>query len=292
MNWQEFAWNGIRFEAPANWQVGTMGPHYLLLEDDTGPALELKWGQIKGRFSHRVHLRRLAALKDKKIGQPVKEGPIPPLWQDAVAHYKVTGFSWQGQGIRGRGVLLYCTTCHTATLIQFYERLNRLSEKVPRHVLASFLDHREDNLMSWSLYDIRAILPEDFNLKHYRFEAGEFELSFVAKRQKLTLHRWGPASMLLSNRDLVQIARTLISDPYGVGDPVKLGEGEAVEWRIDPPATPWGRWWGRINRKSPFQWLRLWHLPAKNRILGVRIQGKKSINPRFLDWVCEGYESL
>jgi len=292
MNWQEFAWNGIRFEAPANWQVGTIGPRYLLIEDDTGPVLELKWGRITGRFSHRTHLRRLAAHKEKKIGQSVKECPIPPLWEDAVANYKATGFSWQGQGIGGRGVLLYCTACHTATLIQFYIKGGRQSEKIPRHILNSFLDHREDNLVTWSLYDIRAILPAEFNLKHYRFEAGEFELSFASNRQKLNLHRWGPAFTLLSNCDLLQIARMLIPNPYGVGGPVIHGDGEAVEWRIDPPATPWGRWWVRINRKSAFQWLRLWHLPVKNRILGVRMQGKKSINPRFLDWVCEGYESL
>ena len=292
MKWQEFAWYGIRFEAPVTWQVGKMGPQYLLLEDDTGPVLEVKWGQIAGRFSHRAHLRRLTALKGKKIGQPVKECPIPPMWQEAVANYKSTGFSWQGQGTGGRGVLLYCTTCRTATLIQFYQKGSRETEKIPRHVLNSFLDHREDKLVTWSLYDIRAVLPEDFNLKQYRFEAGEFELSFASKRQKLTLHRWGPASTLLGGHDLVQIARKLIPHPHGVGSPKDLGEGEAVEWRIDPPATSWAQWWGKIHRNAPFQWLRLWHLPAKNRILGVRIQGKSSINPEVLDWVCEGYESL
>ena len=292
MKWQEFAWYGIRFEAPAAWQVGKIGPRYLLIEDDSGPALELKWGQVTGRFSHRAHLRRLAALKGKKIGQPVKECPIPPRWEEAVANYEATGFSWQGRGIGGKGVLLYCPTCHTATLIQFYQKDGREVEKISRRVLNSFLDHRGDHLLTWSLYDIRAILPQDFNLKQYRFEAGEFELSFASKRQKLILHRWGPASMLLSDCDLIRIARTLIPNPYGVGVPLNLGEGEAVEWRIDPPATPWGRWWGRINRRLSFQWLRLWQLPAKNRILGVRIQSRESINPRFLDWVCEGYESL
>ena len=292
MKWQEFAWYGVRFEAPANWQVGKMGPRYLLLENDAGPALELKWGKVTGRFSQRAHLRRLAALKEKKIGRPVNECPIPPGWQEAVANYQATGFSWQGEEIGGRGVLLYCTTCHTATLIQFYQKDDRNTEKISRRVLNSFIDHRDDNLLTWSLYDIRATLPADFNLKQYRFEAGEFELSFASKRQTLTLHRWGPASILLTRSDLIEIARRLIPNPYGVGTPVNLGEGEAVEWRIDPPPTPWGRGWGRIQRRLPFQWLRLWHLPAKNRILGVRIQGKKSINPRFLDWVCEGYESL
>lgn len=292
MKWQEFAWHGIRFEAPAGWQLGKMGPRYLLLEDDAGPALELKWGKVTGRFSPRTHLRRLTALQGKKLREPVTETPIPQPWQEAVGKYKATGFSWQGEGIGGSGVLLYCTACQTATLIQFYQKDNRQTETIPRRILYSFQDHREDNLVTWSLYDIRATLPEDFNLMKYRFEAGEFELAFFSKGRKLTLHRWGPAATLLSDCDLVRFARRLIPNPYGVGDPVILGEGRAVEWRIDPPSTPWGHWWGRINRKLPFQWLRLWHLAGKNRILGVRIQGKRSVNPLFLDWVCENYESL
>lgn len=292
MNWQEFAWYGIRFKAPMRWQVGEVGPRYLMLEDDAGPALELKWGKVKGRFSHQKQLRRLAALQEKKIGEPVKECPIPPQWQEALGKYKATGFSWRGEGTGGTGVLLYCPACRTATLIQFYHMGGLQTEKIPQRILNSFRDHREDNLVTWSLFDIRAILPNDFNLMRFRFEAGEFELAFASRQQKLNLHRWGPAATLLSERDLVQFARMLIPNPWGTGVPVNLGEGRAMEWRIDPPSTPWGQWWGRINRKPPFQWLRLWHLGGKNRILGVRIQGKRSINPRFLDWVCESYESL
>jgi hypothetical protein len=292
MNWPEFAWYGIRFKAPAGWQVARMGPRYLMLEDGDGPALELKWGEVKGRFSHKKQLRRLAALQEKKIGEPIKECPIPTQWQEAVGRYEATGFTWQGMGIGGTGVLLHCPVCRTSTLIQFYRRGRSQSKEIPLRVLNSFRDHHKDNLVTWSLYDIRATLPEIFNLKQYRFDAGEFELTFVSKGQNLDLHRWGPATTLLSDRDLIQFARVLIPNPWGVGDPKSFGDGQAVEWRIDPLTTTWGQWWGRINRKPSYQWLRLWHLPKRNRILGVRIWGRRSINPKFLDWVCERYESL
>jgi hypothetical protein len=292
MNWQRFGWYGICFEAPARWQVGKMGPRYLMLEDDDGPTLELKWGEVKGRFSHKKQLRRLAALQEKKIGEPVKECPIPTQWQEAVRRYEATGFAWQGVGLGGLGVLLHCPVCRTATLIQFYRKGSSQSKQIPLRILNSFRDHRKDNLVTWSLYDIRATLPDDFNLRRYRFEAGEFELAFASKGQNLNLHRWGPAATLLSERDLIQFARVLIPSPWGVGDPNSFGDGGAVEWRLDPPASPWGQWWGRMNRKPSFQWLRLWQLPKRNRILGVRIWGRRPINPRFLDWVCESYESL
>ena len=292
MNWQRFAWNGISFKAPAFWQVGRMGPRYLMLEDDDGPALELKWGEVKGRFSHKKHLRLLRKLQEKKIADPVKQHPIPSQWKEALGEYETTGFSWQGKGIGGVGALLFCPKCRTATLIQFYHKGSRQAENIPRHVLNSFRDHRKDNLVTWSLYDIRAILPDDFNLKQYRFEAGEFELAFASRGQNLNLHRWGPATTLLNECDLIQFARTLIPNPWGIGTPKDYGDGEAVEWRIEPPNAPWHQWWGRINRRPSFQWLRLWQVPKKNRILGVRIWGRKSINPQFLDWVCEGYESL
>lgn len=292
MNWQEFAWYGIRFKAPRRWQIGEMGPCYLMLEDDAGPALELKWGKVKGRFSHQKQLRRLRAFQQKKIGEPVKECPVPTQWQEALDKYDSMGFSWRGVGIGGKGVLLHCATCRTATLIQFYHKGGSQPEKLPRRILYSFRDHREDNLVTWSLYDIRAILPDDFNLMKFRFEAGELELAFGSKLQKLNLHRWGPAATLLKDRDLIQFAQALIPNPWGIGDPESLGDGKAVEWRIDPPSTTGRQLWGRINRKPLFQWLRLWHLEDKNRILGVRIRGKKSINSRFIDWVCENYETL
>jgi hypothetical protein len=292
MAWKEFAWNGIRFMAPPDWQVGRIGARYLMLEEESGPVLEVKWGWIKGDFSHQDHLRRLAALHGKELGEFVRQCPVPVAWEKALGKYEATGFSWRGRTVGGMGVLLYCSTCQNATLIQFYQKGSNQTGKIPQRLLASFRDHRKDNEVIWSLFDIRATIPEKFRLVRYRFEAGEFELAFASGGQKITLHRWGPASILLCDRDLVQFARTMLSHPQGEPQPVIVAGGKAVEWNVKPAPTRWGHWWSWIEAMSSFQWFRLWHVEGKNRILGVRVEGKKTIDPHFFERMCAGYESL
>ncbi|NIS59197.1 MAG: hypothetical protein GTO13_00350 [Proteobacteria bacterium] len=292
MAWKEFAWNGIRFVTPAAWQAGRIGARYLMLEEESGPVLEVKWGRVKGVFSHQAQLGRLAALQGKKLGESVRECPLPAAWEKALAKYQATGFSWHGRTVGGMGVLLYCPTCQNATLIQFYRKDSNQAGKIPQRLLASFRDHRKENEVIWSLFDIRATIPEKFRLVRYRFEAGEFELAFASGGQTITLHRWGPASILLCDRDLIQFARTVLSHPRGEPRPVIGADGKAVEWTVEPPPTLWGHWWGRIKGKSSFQWFRLWHLEEKNRILGVRVEGRRIIEQDLLERICAGYESL
>ncbi|MFQ6078220.1 MAG: hypothetical protein ACE5NJ_03680 [Thermodesulfobacteriota bacterium] len=292
MAWKEFAWNGIRFLTPTAWQVGKIGTHYLMLEVESGPVLEVKWGRVEGGFSHESHLGRLSALHGKELGESVRQCPLPAAWEKALGKYAVTGFSWHGKTVGGVGVLLYCSTCQNATLIQFYGRGSNQKGKIPQRVLASFRDHRQDNQVIWSLFDIRATIPDRFQLVRYRFEAGEFEMTFACKGQKITLHRWGPASVLLCDGDLVQFARTVL--PQGQGEPhsVTLVGTKAAEWSVNPSPTPWGHLWNWVRTKSSFQWFRLWHVEAKNRILGVRVEGKEAVDARFLERICAGYESL
>jgi hypothetical protein len=292
MTWKEFAWNGIRFMAPVAWQVGRIGSRYLMLEEESGAVLEVKWELVKGAFSHQDHLRRLADLHGKELGKSVRQSSLPAPWEKALEKYEATGFSWRGRSIGGKGLLLYCPTCQNATLIQFYQKGSSQTEKIAQRLLTSFRDHRQDNQVIWSLFDIRATIPEKFRLVRHRFEAGEFELAFASGGQKITLHRWGPASILLSGRDLVQFARTMLPHPQGEARPVNGAGGKVVEWNAKPPLSRYDHWWSWIGAKPFFQWFRLWHVEEKNRILAVRAEGKETIDPRLLERICAGYESL
>lgn len=292
MTWKEFAWDGFCFMAPSVWQVGKIGPRYLMLEDESGPALEIKSGRVKGRFSHKAHLRRLATLHGKKLREPLREDPIPSEWEKALDKYEAINFSWRGETIGGMGVLVYCAHCRRATLIQFYQKGRYQRKNIYRRILESFRDHRKDNQVIWSVFDIRAMLPERFKLVRHRFEAGAFELVFKTKAQKITLHRWGPASILLRDIDLIRFAQTMIPHHEGKVRYVIEAGNNAVEWGVKPSPSLWDQWWSKIKRKPAFQWYRLWHLEEKNRILGVLIQGKRAIDSRFLNLICTNYESI
>jgi hypothetical protein len=146
-------------------------------------------------------------------------------------------------------------------------------------------------MVVWCLFDIRAVLPEGFQLTRHRFEAGKFQNEFTFSRQKLILYRWGLASVLLAKHSLVEFAKMQPNVTNGYPAPVPQSDGSTVEWQAFPQ-SPWLRSLSRIKRKPSFKWLRLWHLAEKNRILGVGAEDKRPLDPDMLDRICSKYESL
>jgi len=289
--WTEVAWNGIGFRAPANWQLAQIGSRHLVLEDEAAPVMEIKWAKVKGNFSHRTHLKRLTSLQKKQVRKTFKAESIPADWEAVLTNFQVSGFSWQGNTARGQGVILFCPSCRTATLIQFFQQKSFENIRVSSQVLDSFRDHRQDGQVLWSAYDIRAIVPQTYQLKRHRFEAGKYELDFADGSQQICLHRWAMASVLLAEQDLVQLARTVsgFNKPEPVGG--SMNGCPTAEWSLSPK-TDWQRWLGRLTRKASYYWLGLWHLEEKNRILGVRAEGKKPLDTELLDGICTHYESV
>jgi len=200
--WKEIAWNGISFEVPGSWEIAEIGVRHLILEDDSGPAMEVKWGPLRGKFSHRAHLKRIGAFQTRQLKKTFKEWPLLPAWEEALSGFQTSGFTWHTDTKVGRGVILYCPVCRKAALIQFLQPKGFRSEKIPLKVLSTFQDHREDDQTIWSVFDIRASMPANFVLASHRFEPGNFELAFEHGSRKVFLYRWAPASVLLVGQDL------------------------------------------------------------------------------------------
>jgi hypothetical protein len=290
-NWKQLSWNGIRFETPAQWEVGQIGARHLILEDESGPVMEVKWGAVKGFFSHRTHLKRLAALQSRRNKISVAEWILPPPWEASLADFEAGGFLWQSPAASGRGAILFCPVCRTATLIQFFGDSSVKREKVFLAVLKSFRDHSQNGWLGWSIFDIRATLPQSLQLVRFRFEAGKFELEFTAGRHKIHLHRWAPAAALLAGRDLIAFARTIPEFARGAPRPITVNNCEALEWEI-LPGNDWRQKLGRFNIRASFFFFRMWYLDERNRILGVRAEGKHPVDIQLMNQICERYESL
>jgi hypothetical protein len=296
MDLKQVAWNGIRFMAPTRWEAGQIGRQYLLLGNDSGPVLEVKWHRIKGKFSHRAQLKRLARQGRGKKGRTIKESPLPGEWERALEKYQAMGFDWQGPSVGGKGVILYCRECRTATLLQFYlaGRNPRESEeamKVSAPLLSSFQDHAENTPQLYAIYDIKAVIPENFQLSYFRFTSGEFELRFKCKRQSVTLYRWGLASILLQNSDLARFAGKRIHLPEDTPEVVGPPGGAAIEWQWVEDS---GRrsWWRNIIASPFLRKLRIWHLEKEDRILGVSMEGKAIADFRLYEQICADYETV
>lgn len=124
MRRKHLEWNGISLSVPCDWEPGRIGVRHLLLESDRGPAMEVKWGAVKGRFSHRAHLRRIGRQR-RRDEADVREWPVPDSWMQALASFDALGFRWDSAEISAQGAILYCPACRTATLIQFFKPAGR-----------------------------------------------------------------------------------------------------------------------------------------------------------------------
>ncbi len=289
--WRQIAWNGIRFDCPVDWEIGQIGLQYLMLETEEGPVLELKWNPVRGRFSHKSQLRRLAAFHRRRLRKTLREGPLPAAWAEALEDYHTTGFSWHAESVAGRGAIVYCPQCRNATLIQFFYRDSDRTGSVTRRMLASFLDHSQNRTTLWAVYDIRAEVPAEYKLKSHRFDAGDFELAFSNGKQQMTLHRWSPALILLTTHNLKEIASVRF-DLFGKQSlSIEMVETAVAEGSIAPSSIG-SLWKNRLQGKPPYRCIRLWHVEEKNRILCVQMEGNQPIDREAFNRICRNYESL
>jgi hypothetical protein len=290
-HWKQIAWNGVRFKAPSRWEISRIGTRHLILEDEAGPVLEVKWAAVKGSFSHRAHLKRLSASQPRDVKAGIAEWFLPPPWQKALADYEASGFLWQAENSGGRGAILFCPVCHSATLIQFLGESTAAREKVFLAVLKSFRDHRGDGMTSWQVFDLRLKLPVVLKLQRYRFNPGKYELSFSDGRQSVRFCRWAPAAAILGGRDLSWFCGTVPDLSAGRPEPLTIDGYDAVEGSA-APAGEWRKAVSRLKVKPSFFWFRLWHLKDKNRLLAVRAESKRALDCQLLQQICKDYESL
>lgn len=287
-NWKSVAWGGVRFAVPTNWTPGRIGPRHLLLESEAGPAMEIKWGPVRGRFSRRGQLRRIARQVSRNAAV-FRERPLNAEWRRALGSVEASGFEWNGKGQGAIGALLFCSVCRTASLMQFFHCGGgaAIEERASR-VLASFQDHREDGRSVWALYDISAILPGHFRRESHRFEAGRFVLEFRGRRCRLTLYRWAPAGVLLKGKDLGAFAEAAAG---GLGiefRPLDVAGYAGVEGFDPRPTGLAGRLKASLKMTS-FRGVRVWHVERRNRILGMRLEARQPIGADELRAMCYSY---
>ncbi|MFZ0612662.1 MAG: hypothetical protein WAM73_10520 [Desulfobacterales bacterium] len=290
--WRQVAWNGVRFDTPADWEIGRIGQRHLLLETTAGPVLEVKWGPIKGKFSLRNQLKQLAASQGRRLRGSLSVEKLPAHWGRVLARYESLGFAWRSGPLSGRGVLLYCPVCRQAILLQFFETSVRPPFTQADRVLASFDDHDQRPVTLWSVFDIRAQVPAAYRLKKFRFDAGCYDLFFTNRHSRLSLLRWSPAAVLLANGGLVGFEKRSLGWSANRNVRLKARSALIMELEEGPPGRLSSRWYRRLQRHPLYRSGRLWHEVEKNRILGVRLEDRKPIDAGVLEEICDTYMTV
>lgn len=246
-----------------------MGTHYLMLTHAGKPALEMKWRRVKGRFSHTGQLRRLVRRNSSKRGVALTSAPLPAAWEASLSAFEAGGFVWKGPAGGGAGAVLYCPRCRNAALIQFH---GDAAAAIAPRVLRSFRDHSDKEAVEWAVYDIHCFIPGRFVLQAYRFTAGEFVLTLQDRRHRLTLFRWAPAAVLMADGGLGSFVSRRLRLPEQTPNAEEIGGMQSLVWQLRTAGSRWRRW------RRPKGTLFAWHRPDKNRILGLRITGKKPLD--------------
>jgi hypothetical protein len=285
-NLTEIAWNGVCFRAPARWEIGRIGLRYLLLETLDGPQMEIKWAPVKGKLMPERQLKKLAGMQQRQVRKSFELCRLPEEWQALSQRFRTTGFLWEGPDLRGRGLLLFCPHCRTATLIQFYTRGGDRPDPAAARMLASFKDHGHSRL---AVFDIQAELPRGFALQSYRFNPGQYELSFRDKHHTAVLYRWSPAAVLLRNQTLVEFTSARFDmKRYDI----LKSDDATVEGGLRRTPSIGRRLWNRLHKAPHFRWTRIWHENGKNRLLGVDVSGRHRVDQRTFADLCNRYVSL
>ena len=287
-----FAWSGVTFTIPKEWETGQLGQGYALLEHQMRPVLELKTASIRGRFSFRRHLKQLTRSGPKPPSPQLRLTSPPSTWPEFPQAAEVQPFIWQGAHIGGQGLMVYCHHCRRATLIQFFDHDGRSPSVIPQ-VLASFKDHDEHPSPTFAVYDIQATLPTRFILDRFQFDAGRFELAFHHAREMITLWRWSPADVILDRcgGNLARMTQDndLLPPKTDIEASQRIDNGLIWQWHKKTFRSRLRHLFSQRDH-HPFHALRIWHHPDSNRILAVRAEGVTASN--VLDRICASYGTI
>jgi hypothetical protein len=290
-HWCEIAWNGVRLQVPAGWQPREVGRRYLLLASPSGPAMELRWGPAAKKCAAPAdYLRRLQPRRaPRRIIRPTA---LTAAWQKALAGFACQGFAWSDGRQAATGSVICCPVCRTATLIQFFHPPGAGAGPAAARALTAFRDHGAAQTVDYALFDIRAEVPAMFELVGQRFEPGYFELSFRRPRQRLVLHRWGPAQVLLQDAPLATLGRRLMPGSDGRPEALLVGPHRGLGWSQGTPERSWQSWWKILQPGDRFRHYRIWHMADRNRLMGVSLEGRLAPPHPWLEALCEAYESV
>ncbi len=250
--------------------------------------MEVKWGPVRGAFSHQRYFRRLRTL-GTAAGAVARCSPLPAAWEPALGRYDAKGFSWAGGGVAATGAIFYCPRRRTAGLIQFFHAPEAPADARRTAAVLERLHLPEERRGThWAVFDIRAELPEGFRLIRHRFEPGRFTLAFASGRCRVELVRWAPAAVLLHDRDLEGFARSAAGGGALRFAAMRDEDPAAVEGQSPEPAGLIERLAANMGRRTVCR-MRLWHVAARNRILGIRMQDRGVIDTALWEKVVKAY---
>ncbi|TVQ97792.1 MAG: hypothetical protein EA399_12205 [Desulfovibrionales bacterium] len=273
-------WNGLLLRVPPSWTPAVLDKYYLLVEDDQGPVMEVKWGKIRGKLSFDKVFQKLSKeLKGAEFfsgdggesqdpsgrddSKPAEE-TIPRPWAEAVAELerrmaeqevRAQPIFWRVRDhleselpakniTAGRGAVVHSSVSGLAWMIQFYEAGGRSVVEDAIAILHSLQNPDPNHWLPWELFGIRFRTPPWLELAAHSFKAGRYRLEFKNRGWKsptrLVLERIAPARAVLKGKGLREWAEAYYAKELGSLRALDTTRS-SVEVRWQKPPSGWTR---------------------------------------------------
>lgn len=291
-DWRDLAFNGMSCRAPGDWSPTRLGLRDMLVEDASGPVMELRFEPARSRFDPQAVFKRLAGRAGRDF-RPRGKGDLPVAWRGSLDPEACLAFDWSGPELAATGVLTRCRDCGGVALIQFFRPQGVPAGAVEARagrVLASFRDHPSDGIRRFALFGLDTRVPEDLVLSRFVFEPGRYELRFKSRGLWLTLFRFAPADVILRGTSLAAWAGPVLGfDPRGApGRETDAGGLSAVLY------APGAGWPGIMARYAPSR-PRLglaWRPEGKNVVLAAASSANSEAAVNRVIEVCRDHVAL
>ncbi|GAB7080239.1 hypothetical protein [Megalodesulfovibrio paquesii] len=300
-----WAWQGLCFDVPADWDVTVLEKHYLRADDGHVPRLEIAW-RPRGPITQSTLRRRLRRILPGATLH-FSEVPAPQLPGSLVFSFDRSG-SGQKTGPdtgsrRGMGAVCDVSATHSAFLLLHAppglapaEQGDAMPEAL-RQLLAAATLPPAGPLQPWRAFGLRLVAPHTYTLARFHFQPGHFHMQFDgpargilrAPEGSLTYDRLAPASILLHGKNLAQWAASFHSAlPLAAaslqGDP----KARCLHWRSSSlPQSAWKRrFLGDSGRDLQ---LKLWLDETDTNILALLARGAPARDEALLLELCTRY---
>lgn len=273
-------WNGIRIQAPAQWETIVADNHHLIFEEDFDPVFQIRWKNI-GRL-HPAKWKEKCDQWWQQLGVISKAIPLPQELTHLTDKFTHTRY-YRGKQPMESGGLCYCSHCQT---LFFFQQLDGKSSmwKKTAEVLSTLTCHGVPNTL-WQIQDFSLTTPITYTLTDYTFRAGLSRLSFKNENCNVQICRLAQASHRLSSQSLKNILFTL-ADTRELE--LEFNQEQQACTGIRSPSIT-RQILLRMKKEKPFIESKIWIAPKHDRILACVAS---STRPIPSDEVHSCYETL